>query len=133
MIIPPWVYAAGAGITLLAGVGAGWTLRDWKADSDALAAIEKAQKEERRLRDQLLEQAVHYEGEKADAQQQSQGRQEAIRVVYRDRPVSADCAVPADARSVLNDAILDANARAAGEPPPTMPRPSRSAKPDDRP
>lgn len=131
MALPIWAYVGGG--ALLAGALAGWTVRDWKADSDQLAAVEKAQKEERRLRDMLQRQAEAYEGERDDAESQSESRRIEIRTVYRDRPVRAECAVPADVRGLLVGAVNAANARTSGQPEAPVPGPAASPGPVDRP
>lgn len=131
MIIPPWVYAAGAGLTFLAGAGLGWTVRDWKADSDQLKAVEEALKVERELRDRLQASAEDYEGEKTDAQTQTIIRQGEIRTIYQDREVPGDCAAPDATRGVLTRSVATANARASGEPEVPVPGPSRAAQPAD--
>lgn len=114
--IPPWVYAAGAFATFAAGGLAGWTVRDWKADSDELAARDKALAREDKARERVAAQAEGYEARKgAELPITNQG-QETIRVIYKDRVVNPGCALDPAAGSVLDATIARANARAAGEP-----------------
>lgn len=108
--------AAGGAGALLLGVAGGWTLRDWKADADALRAIEQAQEREDQAREQAEAAATGYEEGRADEYARTTERQTELRTIYRDIPVPADCAVPPAARSVLEAARARANARASGEP-----------------
>lgn len=112
--------AYGAGAALLVGVFAGWSVRDWKADSDQLELTEAAHKAEldairaTNLSSEQLEQAL------ATLRPQAIETRNTIREVYRDVEVPAECAVPAAGRSVLEAARQRANAAAAGEPIPAV-------------
>lgn len=117
----PQLLALGGSAALLVGIGAGWTLRDWKADADQLAALEKAQKREDEARKQAEGQATDYEEGRSDEQARTIERQTELRTIYRDIPVAADCAVPPAAVGVLQSARARANARASGEPVGTLP------------
>ncbi len=122
MIIPLWVkLAAGAGLLML-GAWGGWTVRDWKRDSEVLQGFEDATKALDKSRETVDLAAGAYEQEKADAVTNTTIRENNIREIYRDAPpVSADCVVPPAAVGVLNDAVSAANTRASGEPAAAMP------------
>ena len=110
----------GAG-ALVAGLLGGWTVRDWKADSDEAKAKDAAFTQYRALSDALADQSLAYEvlaqslraGERAD--------RETIREVYRNVEVSPSCAVPDAVVGVLNNAVERANAATTGKPVSTLP------------
>lgn len=114
MINPSLVYGTlGA---LLLGVATGWTVRDWKADSDALAAADAARKAQERALAAVNKPAEHFETVVAELKPLEIETRNTIREVYRNVEVPADCAVPAAGVSLLEAARLNANAAAAGEP-----------------
>jgi len=113
-MIPVW--ARGAAGALLVGVMGGWTVRDWKADSDALEAEEKAQaRYEARVND-LAEQSLRFEQLAQTIRASERTDRETIREIYRDKVVPAECAVPLAGVSLLDNAVRDANAAASGKP-----------------
>ena len=113
MINPPVVYGAiGA---LLLGIAGGWTVRDWKADSDALAAADAARKAQERAIAAANRPAERFETVVAELKPLEIETRNTIREVYRNVEVPADCAVPAAGVSLLEAARLNANAAAAGE------------------
>jgi hypothetical protein len=107
---------AGAGVAALLGAWGAWTISDWRHDSAALTALNTATADAKKAPKQSRAQGDAYEKDRQDDQVQSTVRESRISTIYRDRPVPADCAVPDDAGSVLDDAIRAANARAAGQP-----------------
>jgi len=113
--MPP-LWAISGGVALIVGAAGGWTVRDWKADSEALEALETARKREDDARVQAELVATTYEEGRADEQQRTIERQTELRTIYRTVPVPADCSVPDAARRVLDAARERANARASGEP-----------------
>lgn len=133
MLIPPWLYAAAAGLTLAAGFGAGWTVRDWKADSDELAATKDALTREDKARQQGLDQGKAYATFQAGNQQQAATDRNTIRETYREVRVPADCAVPAAAAGVLEQGVNRANAAASGQPGIALPATAAAPAPADRP
>ena len=114
MTFPPSLYIGGG--ALLMGVLGGWTVRDWKADSDKLEAEERSIAQYKALTDELAAQSLSYEylaqGLRAG---ERQGR-DTIREVYRNVEVPASCAVPDAGVSVLNNALARTNAATAGQP-----------------
>lgn len=114
MMVPLSAYIGGG--ALLVGVLGGWTVRDWKADSDALEAKENAFEQYQAMTNALADQSLAYEvlaqslraGERAD--------RETIREIYRDKVVPSDCAVPDAGVSLLNNALGRANAATTGQP-----------------
>lgn len=107
---------AGAGAAALLGAWGGWTVSDWRHDSKAYAALADATKAANESAAYMRAQGDAYEKDRQDDQHQSTVRESTISTIYRDHPVPADCAVPADAGSVLDEAIAGANARRAGQP-----------------
>lgn len=119
--MPPQILAAGAIGALLVGVATGWTVRDWRADSEQLAAVQEAEQERERLQRLVEDQADAFEMLRARGQAAAIAERNTIREIYRNVEVAADCAVPADAVSVLDQARRRANAATAGEPGSTLP------------
>lgn len=113
MINPIMLYTAGGSVLL--GVALGWTVRDWKADSDALDAVEASHKAQIELLDVVAEPSADLENTIANLRTTETETRNTIKEVYRNVEVPANCAVPADAVRVLVDAVRDANAAAAGE------------------
>lgn len=114
-MIPIWAYATGGAGLLLTGALGGWTVRDWKADSDQLEAQDKAKElYEGRVAD-LAEQSLRYEQLAQSLRASERTDRETIREVYRNVKVPTECAVPAGAVSVLDNAVNRANAAASGQ------------------
>jgi hypothetical protein len=113
-MIPVTAYIAAG--TLLAGALAGWTVRDWKADSDALEAENKAHSQFVAMSEALADQSLQLEVVTQSIRAQERTDRETIREVYRNVQVPANCAVPAAGVSVLNNATDRANAASAGKP-----------------
>ena len=113
MINPIMLYTAGGSVLL--GLVLGWTVRDWKADSDALDAVKASHKAQIELLDVVAEPSADLENTIANLRTTETETRNTIKEVYRNVEVPANCAVPADAVRVLVDAVRDANAAAAGE------------------
>lgn len=127
MINPLVLYTAGG--ALLIGALGGWTVRDWKADSDQLAAVERANKAEKAAIAAVHQPSSDYEKVLSDLRPREIETRNTIREVYRDVEVPADCAVPTAGYGLLNDARLRANAAASGEPVSEVRGTSSTAKP----
>lgn len=106
----------GAGAAALLGALAGWTVRDWKRDSEVLKGLEKAAQTVDRQRSVIDSAAEAYEKDRQDAGAKATVRETTIREIYGSSAADVRCDPPAGVRSVLNDAVAAANARAAGEP-----------------
>lgn len=104
------------GAALLLGLACGWTARDWKADSDELAAVEAAEKAKDAAVEAVRQSASNYEDIVAQLQPLEVETRNTIHEVYRNVEVPADCAVSATGIRLLEQARLRANAAAAGEP-----------------
>lgn len=130
--MPTWALLAGGSLLMSAvAFGAGWQVRTWKADSDQLEAVEagiKRGKEQQELADFK---AGRYEDERSDTQAITFARDTEIRTIYRTQNVlvPAECEPPGAALRVLDDAIADANAQAAGKPRPAVPGPAPTPDP----
>ena len=111
---PLVLYTAGG--ALLVGVLGGWTVRDWKADADQLAAAERANKAEKAAIAAVYKPSSEYEKVLADLRPREIETRNTIREVYRNVEVPADCAVPAAGVGLLDDARKRANAAASGQP-----------------
>lgn len=124
LILPPWVKPAGAALALVGAFYGGWTVRTWKAGFDGKQALEKAAAALHQAAANIGTVAALYEGEKALASARSIERQTELRTIYHETTVPAECAAPAAARGVLDNAVRDANARAAGQPGAALPGPA---------
>ena len=114
--LPPWVYPAAAAGLLLAGFGAGWKVQGWRCEAARSSALEQSI-QMKALGDKIFADfATTYEGDRANGIVEHHTATNEIRTIYADRPVSGDCAAPADARRVLESGISRANSRASGEP-----------------
>lgn len=131
MINPLALYSAGG--ALLIGALAGWSVRDWKADSDQLEQVERAHAAEKAAIAAVNLPSRQLEDVLAAIRPAQIETRNTIREVYRDVPVPTDCAVPAAGVSVLEAARERANAAAAGEPVeglrPTAADPAAAARP----
>ena len=123
----PWLY--GIGGAALFGVVAGWTVRDWKADSDALAAQTAAQERYDALAEENSKKSLAYETLAQSIRQSERRDRVEIREIFRDVETPSDCAVPDSAIGVLDNAVNRANAAATGQPIGPMPDPAESPAP----
>lgn len=109
-----WLIGGALGVTVL-GFAAGWQVRSWRCDA-ALRDYEQAVQAEMDKRQQRYDAvSAQYETERTDGQQQHTTRVDRISTIYKDRIVSADCAVPDDVRRLLVEAVTSANADAIGK------------------
>lgn len=115
MIFNPLV-AYSAAAALLLGLAAGWSVRDWKADSDQLAAVNAAHAAELKAAQAVNASSEDLERALASLRPQAIESRNTIREIYRDVQVPVDCAVPAAGIGVLEAARLRANTAASGEP-----------------
>ncbi len=113
--MPPLWAIAGGGALLVGALG-GWTVRDWKADSEALKAKDKAFEQYAALTNELADQSLAYEYTVQSLRAGERTDRETIREIYRDKIVPSDCAVPAAGVGLLNNALARTNAATAGEP-----------------
>lgn len=111
-------------LTLYATLGAaavsayaGWQVRDWACESAMLKTLEEQVEQEERIREQLDEQSRAYEQARSQANATGRARQADIRTIYRDVPVASSCDIPPDARSLLIEAIAEANAATTSSKP----------------
>lgn len=132
-MIPPQLLAIGGAVTLFAGFFGGWTVRDWKADSDALEAIKDARKHEDAAREAIWDRADRHEGDREANGQQLAADRTTIREYYRDAPpVPSNCAAPEPVVGVLERAVVSANAEALGQSVAPLPGAGAAAEAADR-
>lgn len=118
---------------LLIGVGAGWSVRDWKADADQLKQAEVARKAEKAAAVAVLKPSIEFEKILADLRPAQIETRNTIREVYRDVKVPTDCAVPPAGVSLLEAAREHANAAATGQPRAELRRPPEAPAATTRP
>jgi len=123
------VYGIGIALVLglLIGVGAGWSVRDWKADADQLRQAEAARKAEKAASIAVLQPSVQFEKILSDLRPAQIETRNTIREVYRNVQVPAECAVPLAGVGVLEAARQRANTAATGEPSAEVRRPTGGA------
>lgn len=125
-MIPPQLFAIGGGALLMAGLLGGWTLRDWKADADALAAQRAREALRVRMQSRIDAQAGRFERARQAIDLRRDQTRATIREIYHDIPVPVDCALRPDALGVLEDARERANAAAAGQSGESVPATARA-------
>lgn len=117
MTLPIWGYI-GAG-ALAVGLLGGWTVRDWRAESQ-MAAVQRELQEARN--EQLARAdaaAVRYEGQSAQIQRDIIRLPAEVRTIYETVTVPAACEPSPDALRLLDRAISGANT--TGEPETALP------------
>ena len=98
--MPTWgIYLGGAVLLSLVGFGAGWQVREWKADSEELTAVKAGIQRGRELQQLADYKAGRYEDQRHEAQIASETRETEIRTIYRTQNVEvpAQCEPPASA------------------------------------
>lgn len=117
MTLPIWGYV-GAG-ALAVGLLGGWTVRDWRADSE-MAAV---QRELQEARDEQLARAdrsaARYETQRATIQRDIIRLPAEVRTIYETVTVPAACEPSPDAKRLLDRAISGADT--ASEPETALP------------
>lgn len=115
-MIPPQLLAIGGGVVLLAGLLGGWTARDWKADSDAVAGFERLIKAKDESQKAMATQADGFEAFRQSLEPRTETVREKIKEVYRNAPpVPADCAWGPDVLGLLEGQRDIANRAAGGQ------------------
>lgn len=114
MPISPLHGYIGAGIALGAFL-AGWTVQGWRYQSKEADALEQAYSALNEANERANGLAADYEIAEAALNEYSKQTAAKVRVIYRDRKVSADCALPADAASLLDEARANANSAITGK------------------
>ncbi len=120
MLINP-VYGYIAAGAALVSFAAGWTINGWRYQSHESKALEQAYAARDEANARANNAAADYEIVRAALDDRTGEVTTKIRTVYRDRKISADCAIPAGAASLLNDARSSANAAITGKPGSTVP------------
>ena len=131
MLIPPQFLAVGAAAALLAGFAGGWTVRDWKADSAALAAAQAADKAREALQGTIDANATQYEQWRAAQEPARLETRNTIREIFRDKPIPVECAAPDALVGLLDRKAANASAAARGQPGPAVPDDRPAAAPAD--
>lgn len=121
MLPGPWHLYAAAGLAL-ASAYAGWTVRDWQCDAAVARAIRKADAASAKAISERDAVASAYEIFKDQAYAGQYQASSSLREIYRDVPISGDCAAPADVVRLLNSRIDVANAARSGKSGVGMPR-----------
>lgn len=131
MIIPLQAKLIAGALGLALAFGGGWTVRDWKADSDALEAKEDADKARDAAVKLAYDASASFEGERATIHVEAAEARSTIREIYRDVQVPADCAVPAAGVRLLDKAI-EATGATASQPSAALPADPGASRPVHR-
>ena len=126
-----WLQIGGGAALLIGSALAGWTIRDWKADSDTLEAQEAAQERYDALAQNLADKSLAYEELAQGIRANERTDRTTIQEIYREVKVPGDCAVPDGVSSVLDNAVREANAATTGKPSGPMPEATEAANPVD--
>lgn len=121
-MIPPQLLIGAAALSIIAGFAGGWTVRDWKADSEALEAADAAQAREDAARAAIWQRADKREADREANEQRLATDRVTIKEYYRNAPpVPDNCAAPDAIVGVLQRAVATANASALGQSVEAMP------------
>ena len=110
-----------ATIALFVFFGLGWTFNGWRYQAREAKALEQAYKERDAANAKTNGLAADYELIETALNEYNRDTAAKVKVIYRDRKVSADCAIPAGAASLLDDARNNANAAITGQSGNTLP------------
>lgn len=112
-----YIQLAVAAMLFAAGLGTGWQTRDWKADSDELASVERQRKLEMRQRDKIDVAATAHEVTRAAAAERERVVvKEVERVVQRPVYRNGVCLDDDGLRIIAADIA----ARTGGQPAPAL-------------
>lgn len=117
----------GAAIAI-AAFAAGWSVNGWRYQSREAKALEQAVRERDEANERANGIAADYELARTALNEYSGDVSTKVRVVYRDRKVSPNCAMPDSAARLLDDARNAANAAITGESDKPVPDDQRSAQ-----
>lgn len=110
MIVPPWLYLAGAAVALAGAFAGGWQVRAWKAGADDTARAEAVVQDAIRRAEIIDRSAERFEqGEAAAAVRERIVIQEVERVV--EKPVYREQCLDDDGLRILAGDIAASNAR----------------------
>lgn len=121
----PHKIAAGLFLSFLLVMGAfaaGWNARSWKADSEKLEEVAKAEAARDKAQAKLDAKASELESIRSLLDQKRVDSRSTIREIYRDVPAPpVECAAPPAARSLLIDAGATGPRSSAAKPPVAVP------------
>jgi hypothetical protein len=103
-------------VSLAAGGAAGYKLRDMQAKSEAVSALDAANRKSAKLQDALNKVSTDYENFKANSNVVRETRTNTVREIYRNVEVDPGCAPVPAAVGVLDAAISSANSAASSGP-----------------
>ena len=110
-----------ATIAIFVFFGLGWTFNGWRYQAREAKALEQAYKERDAANAKANGLAADYELIETALNEYNRDTAAKVKVIYRDRKVSADCAIPAGAASLLDDTRNNANAAITGQSGNTLP------------
>ena len=110
MIIPLQAKLIAGALGLALAFGGGWSVRSWKADSDALEAKEDADKARDAAVKLAYDASASFEGERATIHVEAAQARSTVKEIYREIKVPADCVVDPAGVRLLDQAIAPAGA-----------------------
>lgn len=102
-------------VAAILAFAAGWTINGWRYKGREAKALEQAYAERDAANAKANGLAADYELIETALNEYSRDTAAKVKVIYRDRKVSADCSVPAGAASLLDDTRNNANAAITGQ------------------
>jgi hypothetical protein len=109
-------------LLIVAAFAAGWNVRSWKADSDNLEEVRKAELARDKAQAKLDAKASELETTRALIDQKRIESRSTIREIYRDVPAPpVECAAPPAARRLLIDAGATGSRPDTAKPARTVP------------
>lgn len=129
MINPIILYSVGG--AALFGAFAGWSVRDWKADADTLAAYARADKIRADMQSKIDNSSKTYEDWRYNADANTIETRNTVREIYRNVEVPSNCAAPDAIVSLLKERVAAVNATATGQPSTALPEDFGSSQPVD--
>lgn len=117
------LYLGGAALLVGSGFAGGWTVRDWKADSEELADVQAGIELGKQQQELADFKAGRYEEDRDEREAAIRERDTEIRTIYRTEQIEVptECEPPAGALRVLDDALRSANSQVTGQSGPTLP------------
>lgn len=127
-MIPPQLLIGGAAAAIVMGFLGGWTVRDWKADSAALAAAKAKEQMRDKMQAKVDAGSTRYEEWRASQEPGRVETRNTIREIFRNAPpVPAQCAAPDAFVGVLDNQTGRANAATLGQSGATVPAATEAA------
>ena len=108
-MLDPRILIGGGLLAFVAGFAGAWQVQGWRCEARVADIQASLQAQKDALQDALNERAAEFEQDRATITENARKDRETVKVIYHDREVPADCALPADAARLLDQAVARAN------------------------